>query len=132
MIQMRLSEIAAAINGQLVGEDRLVTSSVETDSRLISSGALFVAKPGEVTDGHLFVSAAAQSGAIGAIVEHQVTDSQISQIVVRDSVHALGQLAKHVLELHRKDNELMGRKAIGPDQHNRRIQLLRGELEGCC
>ena len=106
MIQMRLSEIAAAINGQLVGEDRLGTSSVETDSRLITSGALFVAKPGAVTDGHLFVGAAAQAGAIGAIVEHEVADSQISQIVVQDSVQALGQLAKHVLELHRKDHEL--------------------------
>lgn len=106
MIEMRLSQIAAAIDGQLIGEDRLVTSSVETDSRLISSGALFVAKPGEVTDGHLFVMAAAQSGALGAIVERHVVESQISQIVVKDSVHALGKLARHVLELHRREHEL--------------------------
>ena len=106
MIEMRLSEIAAAIDGQLIGEDQIVTSSVETDSRLISSGALFVAKPGEVTDGHLYVGAAQEAGAIGAIVEHQVTDSQISQIVVRDSVHALGELAKHVLELRRSDGKI--------------------------
>jgi UDP-N-acetylmuramoyl-tripeptide--D-alanyl-D-alanine ligase len=106
MIEMRLSDIAAAINGQLIGEDQSVTSSVETDSRLISNGALFVAKPGEVTDGHLYVGAAQQAGAIGAIVEHQVTDSQISQIVVQDSIHALGELAKHVLELHRRDHKL--------------------------
>jgi len=106
MIKMHLSEIAAAIDGRLIGEDQIVTSSVETDSRLISSGALFVAKPGEVTDGHLYVGAAQQAGAVGAIVEHQVTDSQISQIVVRDSVHALGELAKHVLELQRRDSKI--------------------------
>lgn len=106
MIEMLLSQIAAAIDGQLIGEDQLVTSSVETDSRLISSGALFVAKPGEVTDGHLFVSAAEQAGALGAIVERHVADSKISQIVVKNSVHALGELAKHVLEQHRRENEL--------------------------
>ena len=106
MIEMRLSDIATAIDGQLIGEDQIVTSSVETDSRLISSGALFVAKPGEVTDGHLYLGAAQQAGAIGAIVEHQVADAQISQIVVRDSVHALGELAKHVLDLHRRDHEM--------------------------
>lgn len=106
MIEMRLSEIAAVIDGQLIGEDQIVTSSVETDSRLISGGALFVAKPGEVTDGHLYVGAAQQAGAIGAIVEHQVTDSQISQIVVRDSVHALGELAKRVLELRRSEGKI--------------------------
>ena len=106
MIQMRLSEIAMAIDGKLIGEDQTVTSNVETDSRLVASGDLFVAKPGEVTDGHLFVSAAQKSGAVGAIVEHQVTDSSISQIVVKDSVQALGKLAKHVLEMHRKRSNI--------------------------
>jgi hypothetical protein len=32
--------------------------------------------------------------------------------------------------LHRKHNELMGCKAISPDQHNRLLQLLPGEFEG--
>jgi UDP-N-acetylmuramoyl-tripeptide--D-alanyl-D-alanine ligase len=106
MIQMRLSEIATAVGGQLFGDDQLVTSSVETDSRLISTGALFVAKPGEVTDGHLFIAEAQRAGAIGAIVERRIADAQVSQILVRDSVQALGELAKHVLELHRRDHQI--------------------------
>ncbi len=106
MIQMRLSEIATAVGGQLYGDDQLVTSSVETDSRLISTGALFVAKPGEVTDGHLFIAEAQRAGAIGAIVERRIADAQVSQILVRDSVQALGELAKHVLELHRRDHQI--------------------------
>ena len=65
MIQLTLAEISEAIGGTLHFEgdshsgDSIVTGSVETDSRLIGEGSLFFAKPGEVTDGHLFVSAAA-------------------------------------------------------------------------
>lgn len=106
MIEMRLSQIAVAVGGRLMGEDRLVTSSVETDSRLIGQGALFVAKPGEFTDGHLFVKSALEAGASGAIVQHFLSDVQISQIVVDDSVQALGLLAKHVLEVQRRQSQL--------------------------
>ena len=110
MIQIRLSEIAKAVGGELRGADAIVTASVETDSRLISAGALFVAKPGEVTDGHLFVKEAFVSGAVGAIVEREVLDAQLPQVIVSDSVAALGQLAKHVLSLVRQTGNL---KVIG-------------------
>lgn len=98
MIQIHASEIARAVGGQLLGDDVLVTASVETDSRLVSAGSLFVAKPGEATDGHLFVNDAASAGAVLCIVERELPASPIAQVVVRDSVDALGLLAKHVLE----------------------------------
>lgn len=42
MIQLSLSELASALDGQLFGSgDVLVTGSVETDSRLIETGSLF-------------------------------------------------------------------------------------------
>lgn len=110
MIEIRLSEIALAIGGELRGEDRLVSASVETDSRLVTAGSLFVAKPGEATDGHLFVKDALEAGAVGAIVERPVSDSEISQIIVEDSVLALGRLAKHVLDVVRKSGNI---KVIG-------------------
>ena len=110
MIEIRLSEIAHAIGGELRGEDRLVSASVETDSRLVTEGSLFVAKPGEATDGHFFVKDALEAGAVGAIVERAVSDSEISQIIVEDSVLALGLLAKHVLDVVRKSGNI---KVIG-------------------
>jgi UDP-N-acetylmuramoyl-tripeptide--D-alanyl-D-alanine ligase len=96
MIKLKLSEIAAFVDGELNGTDELVFGSVETDSRLVSSGALFVAKPGEVTDGHNFLESAKNLGAVGAIVEH-IVDVDLPQIVVEDAVAALGKLAKAVL-----------------------------------
>ncbi|WP_296631556.1 UDP-N-acetylmuramoyl-tripeptide--D-alanyl-D-alanine ligase [Rhodoluna sp.] len=113
MISISLNEIAEAVGGtvlQASAGDALVTGSVETDSRLVALGSLFVAKPGEVTDGHLFVSDAAQAGAVAAIVEREVPEANLPQIKVSDSVAALGLLAKHVLQVVRSRSEL---KVVG-------------------
>ena len=111
MIELSVSQIAAAISGTVIGDaSALVTGSVETDSRLVKSGSLFVAKPGEKTDGHLFVPQAYESGAVAAIVEKVVTEVSLPQIQVKDSVVALGQLAKFVLEQIRQESDL---KVIG-------------------
>jgi UDP-N-acetylmuramoyl-tripeptide--D-alanyl-D-alanine ligase len=97
MITLSLQEIAEVIGAELIGSgDTQITGSVETDSRLIKPGSLFVAKPGEITDGHLFISQAIENGAVAAIVEHEVAES-INQLVVKDSVHALGLLASFVV-----------------------------------
>jgi len=105
MISLSLHEIAKIIGAELIGAgETLITNSVETDSRLVQAGSLFVAKPGEVTDGHLFVSNALANGAVAAIVEHKV-DVKINQLVVKDSVHALGLLAEFVVaEVKTKGN----------------------------
>jgi UDP-N-acetylmuramoyl-tripeptide--D-alanyl-D-alanine ligase len=97
MIAISLKEIAEVIEAEIVGDSSIIiTGSVETDSRLVTKGSLFVAKPGELTDGHLFVSSAIEKGAVAAIVERQLTED-IAQLIVKDSVVALGLLAKHVV-----------------------------------
>jgi UDP-N-acetylmuramoyl-tripeptide--D-alanyl-D-alanine ligase len=93
MIEIKLGDLAQILKGELIGDpEQLVTGSVETDSRLVGEGSLFFAKPGEETDGHKFVGSALEKGSIAAVVEHQVSES-INQIVVIDSVEALGLLA---------------------------------------
>jgi len=97
MIELTVEEVARIVGGQLHGDGSLVISgSVETDSRLIQTGGLFFAKPGEETDGHLFVGSALAGGAVAAVVERLVEES-ITQIVVEDSVAALGLLASFVV-----------------------------------
>lgn len=103
MIEISLREIIEAIGAKpndaaAADLELLVSGSVETDSRLVGAGSLFFAKPGEVTDGHLFVSASAKAGAVASVVEHLVDDaSDHPQLVVQNVVEALGLLAKHVL-----------------------------------
>ena len=98
MIELTVAEIANAISGQIKGDESvLVTGSVETDSRLVKTGSLFVAKPGEETDGHLFAPSAKQAGAVALIVERWLDEVDLPQILVQDSVLALGELAAFVL-----------------------------------
>ena len=97
MIAISLQEIAEVISAKLIGDGTsVVAGSVETDSRQIKTGSLFVAKPGEVTDGHEYVPDAIANGAVALIVEREVK-SEVPQLVVKDSVLALGMLAKHVV-----------------------------------
>ena len=78
MIDLTLSQLAHAVGGELLlaaGDtpDTVVSGAVDTDSRLIGPGGIFVAKPGEETDGHLFVDAAVAARARSlAIVERPV------------------------------------------------------------
>jgi UDP-N-acetylmuramoyl-tripeptide--D-alanyl-D-alanine ligase len=106
MIRLQLSEIASIVGGELRGDDVEVFGSAETDSRLVSAGALFFAKPGEVTDGHNFVDSAKSLGAVGSVVERYLDDVQLPQIVVADVVVALGKLAAAVLSRVRAIGDL--------------------------
>ncbi|KQM16868.1 UDP-N-acetylmuramoylalanyl-D-glutamate--2,6-diaminopimelate ligase [Plantibacter sp. Leaf171] len=100
MIDLTLTEIAAATNGRLLAGaahgDLVVSGVADTDSRLITPGDIFVAKPGEETDGHLFADAAVANGAALLIVERELPVAA-PQILVEDSVTALGALATEVI-----------------------------------
>ncbi len=94
MLNLRLKEIAVWTHGNLQGADTQV-SGVSTDSRTLEKGQLFVAIAGERHDGHDHVAAAAARGAAGAIVARRM-DVELPQIVVADTLHALGDLASAV------------------------------------
>lgn len=102
MIALTIAQIAHAIGGEIrltAGDtpETVVSGLVDTDSRHIGRGDIFVAKPGDVTDGHLFVDAAASAGAALAIVERPV-EAPVTQIVVPDAVAALADLAREVVK----------------------------------
>ncbi|WP_417511257.1 UDP-N-acetylmuramoyl-tripeptide--D-alanyl-D-alanine ligase [Microbacterium sp.] len=110
MIALSFAEIAAITGGDLrvVGADTtdtVVNGVVDTDSRKMTPGGIFIAKPGAETDGHRFVGAAVEGGAVLALVEHAV-DVAVSQIVVPDAVAALAVLARAVVAKVRASGEL--------------------------
>ena len=124
MMPMSIKEVADAVNasellcGSSASCDSTSCDSVKStdivnfatsDSRNVSCGAVFIAIKGERVDGHDFVQKAAQLGAKAAIVEHAVlldesVQNKIAQIVVKNSVEALGLLAKHNLVRRRALN----------------------------
>lgn len=98
MIRVTVSDVARWSGGVVVGDPTTqVEGPVQTDSREPLDGGLFIAKRGEASDGHAYVHAAERAGAAAAIVEHPVEGVAIPQIVVDDSVHALGELARGYL-----------------------------------
>jgi UDP-N-acetylmuramoyl-tripeptide--D-alanyl-D-alanine ligase len=110
MIRITAAELAKVLSAKLVGEGAIeITGSVETDSRLIGSGGLFIAKPGEKLDGHDFVADAKDKGAVLAIVQQRV-DVDIAQLVVSDSVLALGELAAWLISVLKSKGKL---KVVG-------------------
>lgn len=97
MIPLRLDEVARAVGGELRGDPgTVVRGSVETDSREIVAGGVFVARVGEAMDGHDFAPAAVDSGAALLIVERPL-DLPVAQVVVADATYALGLLAREVV-----------------------------------
>ncbi len=96
---MNLEAAASAVGGALRGPNADF-SGVSTDSRKISAGDLFVALRGENFDGHAFVAAVRERGAVAAVVAADVVDSAdglrecgLPLVVVADTRLALGALA---------------------------------------
>jgi UDP-N-acetylmuramoyl-tripeptide--D-alanyl-D-alanine ligase len=87
----RLSDVARATGGRLMGEDREVRSVV-VDSREAVDAALFFALPGEHADGHAYVDDAFERGATGAVVSRTIAaDGPV--VEVHDTGRALLDLA---------------------------------------
>lgn len=134
VIALTLAEIADAVGGRIVLDGSALTpgsiidGTVHTDSREVESGSIFVAKPGEVTDGHLFAPAAVDLGAVLLIVDH-VLDLPVAQVVVADTVTALGDLATEVVARVRALGKLRIVGVTGSNGKTTTKNLLRAVLE---
>jgi UDP-N-acetylmuramoyl-tripeptide--D-alanyl-D-alanine ligase len=88
---LTLAQVASVVGGTLADAtgDEAVTGAV-IDSRRATEGALFVALPGERTDGHDHAAAAIASGATGVLAARAVG---VPAVVEPDPAEALGTLA---------------------------------------
>jgi UDP-N-acetylmuramoyl-tripeptide--D-alanyl-D-alanine ligase len=88
-----LGEIASMVNGRMdIGVPELVRR-VSINSQETMPGDLFFALKGQRTDGHKYVHEALRRGALAAVVER--SQSAAREIVVSDSLFALGEFARH-------------------------------------
>jgi UDP-N-acetylmuramoyl-tripeptide--D-alanyl-D-alanine ligase len=111
MIAFTAAEIADITSGRLLADPRLTPGSVVTDSREAIHGSLYVAKPGENADGHDFMEAAFNRGAVLALAEREVADADgksYPAIVVEDAVLAMGALAAEAVRRIRARREAAG------------------------
>ena len=111
MIALTAAEVAAATSGRLypasVPGALMVHGTVVVDSREVARGSLFVALPGEHSDGHDHAVAAIAAGAVLVLASHELTgpDGPVPSVIVADVAVALGELAAAVLVRLRTDDE---------------------------
>ena len=102
VIALTLEQVAHAVGGTLRLDGSTATPAtvvdgpVETDTREVAPGGVFVARRGESMDGHDFAGAAVGAGAALLIVERPL-DLPVPQVVVADATLALAALAKDVV-----------------------------------
>ena len=123
------AEVAELAGGVVVGDpDVLVGPRVVIDSREADPGSLFVALPGEHVDGHSFTNAAAQRGAVAAMVTHP-TDAPLVQIVVADCQAGLSSLARGIVADAKANHGLIALAVTGSSGKTSTKDLLAQVLE---
>ena len=100
MEAITVREIMEVVGGHMLGDytdlDREITR-VETDSRTIHDGSLFVPLSGERFDGHAYINSALEGGAAGCFTQRE-RESYLPgkfYIKVANTSRALRDLAKH-------------------------------------
>ena len=92
---MELKDLIRAISPiEVKGEEGLRITLIQSDSRQMKEGALFVAVRGTAVDGHKFIESAIANGAVAVVCEEIPTglEEKASFVVVKDSAQALGLL----------------------------------------
>src|SRR5699024_3248657 len=99
VIELSLGEIAEATGGQVhpaTAADLRITGTVVTDSREADPGGLYVARLGEHADGHDYVAAAADKGAVAALTQRVVPE--LPCVVVPDTTDGFAALGREVVD----------------------------------
>jgi UDP-N-acetylmuramoyl-L-alanyl-D-glutamate--2,6-diaminopimelate ligase len=90
---MKMEQLAGLLlTARLEGDGNVSVSSLETDSRQVKPGALFICLPGHTVDGHDFAAEAVERGAVAIVAERRL-DVGVPQLIVPESRLAMAVLA---------------------------------------
>lgn len=78
---------------QLFGNPETIVERINTDTRTIQPGDLFVALSGDQFDGNAFVQEAKAKGAVAVIAQHGLKEKDVQGLEVSDTKIALGKIA---------------------------------------
>lgn len=105
---MQLKELASLFPvSRLSGDGSTEITGVETDSRKVKTGDLFICLPGHVSDGHDYAQAAVQKGAAAIIAERE-TGAGVPTLYVKDSRVAMAVAANHFYGYPSKELKVIG------------------------
>lgn len=123
-ILREIEAVATAENAARVDFDR-----VTHDSRLVTPGSLFVAVRGASVDGHLFIEAATERGAVLVVCEEVPPGIRVPWVQVKDSRRALARL--HALAFGDPSRQLTVVGITGTDGKTTTAMLVEAGFLGC-
>ena len=104
MMILKTSDLASAVNGELIGLDISAERKWYSDSRDVEKGGAFVAIKGASVDGHCYIKQAVSNGAALVIINREEKENigleeykNVTFIAVSDTVKAMSDMAKFVL-----------------------------------
>ena len=86
MQTITLGQLVAAVNGRLLGTYSDLNAPIDlldTDSRAVREGALFLPIVGERFDGHSYISSALDNGAAGTLTDRELDDYRTDKFYVK-------------------------------------------------
>lgn len=100
MIPITLEKFSQVVNGEILfGDADIKIENVSIDSRDISENCLFVPIRGERFDGHDYIIAAQEKGAVATLTEKEQNDKiRIGTIRVKNTLKAFQEVARWVRE----------------------------------
>jgi len=105
---MRLNELASTLTMKtVIGSGDITLSGIQTDSRKVSTGDLFICLPGHTVDGHDYAQIAMDKGAVALVVERQL-ECDLPQIIVKDCRYAMAVLADSFFGSPSKQMKVIG------------------------
>ena len=93
---MTIKELMVNIQAKEIrGDGNQVVTNIQSDSRKVEPGSVFIAVKGRTTDGHKFIDNAVDRGAICVVAEQydEVKSDKVCVIIVENSASALANIA---------------------------------------
>ena len=98
MKELTLQQLASWCGGKVAPEyEAIKVNGIQSDSRKVQPGELFLALHGERVDGHDYIPAAKGKGAVAALVSQE--SGELPCIVVENTLRAYGEIARHYREM---------------------------------
>lgn len=97
---------------KVVGNDHMVITGIQSDSRKVTQGNVFVAQAGTAVDGHTFIAQCVEKGASAIVLDNPnympATSEEVCYILVKSSDEALGKMAHYWYGEPTKHLQLVG------------------------
>ena len=80
---MELRDLIGALEApMLMGADNVDITNIQSDSRRVTKGSLFVAVRGTVVDGHAYMDSAIEKGAVAIVCEENILRIAVQEMLV--------------------------------------------------